>query len=119
MILWITVKKDDQVYKGVLNTGAMLSIMGRKSLQQAKIQKNKTQATRVADGRPIHCFGGVDVTAWLGDENVKQQSRVLDTDAFDIVIGTDFLRRNPQVKLLSVQRPYALHCDKKNPVYAT
>ena len=31
--------------------------------------------------------------------------RVLDTDAFDIVIGTDFLRRNPQVKMLSLQRP--------------
>ena len=35
----------------------------------------------------------------------------LDTDAFDIVIGTDFLRRNPQVKMLSLQRPYSLHCD--------
>ena len=26
-------------------------------------------------------------------------------------IGTDFLRRNPQVKMLSLQRPYSLHCD--------
>ena len=32
-------------------------------------------------------------------------------DAFDIVIGTDFLRCNPQVKLLSLPHPYALHCD--------
>ena len=36
---------------------------------------------------------------------------MLDTDAFDIVIGTDFLRRNPQVQMLSLQRPYSLHCD--------
>ena len=36
---------------------------------------------------------------------------MLDTDAFDIVIGTDFVRRNPQVRLLSLQRPYTLHCD--------
>ena len=36
---------------------------------------------------------------------------MLDTDAFDIVIGTDFPRRNPQVKMLSLQRPYSLHCD--------
>ena len=36
---------------------------------------------------------------------------MLDTDAFDIVIGTDFLRGNPQVKRLSLQRPYCLHCD--------
>ena len=36
---------------------------------------------------------------------------MLDTDAFDMVIGTDFLRRNPQVKMLSLQWPYSLHCD--------
>ena len=30
---------------------------------------------------------------------------------FGIVIGTNFLRRNPQVKLVSLQRPYALHCN--------
>ena len=27
-----------------------------------------------------------------------------------IAIGTDLLRRKPQVKLLSLQRPYSLHC---------
>ena len=54
---------------------------------------------------------GVDVTICLGDETVTQHCRVLDTDGFDIVIGTDFLRRNPQVKMLSLQRPYSLHRD--------
>ena len=47
----------------------------------------------------------------LGGEQVTQHCKVLDTDAFDIVIGTDFLRNNSQVKLLSLQRPYALQCD--------
>ena len=42
---------------------------------------------------------------------MTQHCKVLDTDAVDIVIGTDFLRRNPRVKLLSLQRPYALHCN--------
>ena len=56
-------------------------------------------------------WGGVDVTVCLGDEQVTLHCKVLETDAFDIVIGTDFLRRNAQVKPLSLQRPYALHCD--------
>ena len=47
----------------------------------------------------------------LGDEQVTQHCKVLATKAFDIVIGTDFLRQNPLVKLLSLQRPYALQCD--------
>ena len=56
-------------------------------------------------------WGKVDVTVCVGDEQVTQHCKMLDTDAFDIVIGTDFLRRNPQVKLLSLPSPYALHCD--------
>ena len=35
---------------------------------------------------------------------------MLDNNAFDIVIGAHLLRRNRNVKLLSLQRPYALHC---------
>ena len=95
-------KIRDQVFRGVLDTGATLSIVARRLLRTFK--KTKTVAIRVGDGRTIHFFGGVDVTICLGDETVTQHCRVLDTDAFDIVIGTDFLRRNPQVKMLSLQR---------------
>ena len=62
-------------------------------------------------GVPYIPSGGVDVTICLGDEAVTQHCRLLDTDAFDIVIGTDFPRRNPQIKMLSLQCPYSLHCD--------
>ena len=87
--------------------------MAGRLLKQAKIQKTKTVAIRVGDGPTIHSlgWGGGDVTVCLGDEQVTQHCKVLNTDAFDIVIGTDFLLPNPQVKLLSLQSPYALHCD--------
>ena len=51
------------------------------------------------------------MTICLGNQTVSQHCRVFDTDAFDIVIGIDFLRRNPQIKMFSLQRPYSLHCD--------
>ena len=102
----------EQVYKAVLDTGATLSIVAHRLLKQARIQKIKTVAIRVGDGRTIHSLGGgVDVTVCVGGEQVTQHCKVLDTDAFDIVIGKHFLRRNPQVKLLSLRRPYALQCD--------
>ena len=91
-------KIGDQVYKAVLDTGATLSIVARRLLKQANIRKIKTVAIGVGDGRTIHSLGGVDVTVCLGDEQVTQHCKVLDTDNFDIVIGTDFLRRNPQGK---------------------
>ena len=93
----------------MLDTGATLSIVARRVLKT--FRKTKTVAKRVGDGRTIHSLARVDVTICLGDETVTQHCRVLDTDAFDIVIGTDFLRRNPQVKMLSLQRPYSLHCE--------
>ena len=111
MVFCITVKIGDQVYKAVLDTGATLSIVACRLLKQTKIRKTKTVAIKVGDGRTIHSLGSVDVTVCLGAEQVTQYCKVIDDNAFEIVIGIDFLRRNPQVKLLSLQRPYALRCD--------
>ena len=102
-------KIGDQVFRAVVDTGATLPIVAQHLLKTFK--KPKTVAIRVGDGRTIQPWGGVDVTICLGDETVTQHCRVPDTDAFDIVIGTDFLRRNPQVKMLFLQRPYSSHCD--------
>ena len=104
-------KIGDQVHKAVLDTGATLSIVPLRLLKNARIRKTKTVAIRVGDGRTIHSLGGLDVTVCLGDEQVNQHCKVLNTDALDIVIGTYFLRCNPRVKLLSLQLPHALHCD--------
>ena len=105
----ILMKIEDQVFPAVLDTGATLSIVARRLLKTFK--KTMTAAIEVRDGRTIHSLGDVDVSICLGDESVMQHCRVLDTDAFDIVIGTNFPWKNPQVKMLSLQSPYALHCD--------
>ena len=110
-------KLGDQVYKAVLDTGATLSIVARRLLKQARIQKTKTVTIRVRDCRTIHSLGGIDVTVCLGNEQVTQHCKVVNTDAFDIVSGTGFLRHNRQVKLLSLQGPYALHCDFRSGLF--
>ena len=109
MVFGILLEISDQVFRAVLDTGATLSIVDRRLLKTFK--KTKTVAIRVGDGRTIHSCGGVDVSICLGDKTVTQHCRLLDTDAFGMVIGTDFLRRNPQAKMLSLQRPYSLHCN--------
>ena len=113
MVFWILVKIGDQVFRAVLDTGATLSIVARRLLKTFK--KTTTVAIRVGDGRTIHSLGWVHVTICLGDETVTQHCKVLDTDAFDII--TDFLRRNPVVKMLSLQRPYSMHCDLGSGVF--
>ena len=67
------------------------------------------------------------MTVCLGDVHMTQHCKVLDTDAFDIVIGTDLLRcclcniPMPYTATLAVAFSLSLwSChDEKNPVYAT
>ena len=87
-------KIGDQVFRAVLDTGATLSIVARRLLKTFK--KTKTVAIRVGDGRTIHSLGGVDVTKCLDDETVTQHCRVLDTNAFDIVIGPTSYEETPR-----------------------
>ena len=96
MVFWITVKIGDQVYKAVLDTGATLSIVARRLLKQAKIRKTKTVAIRVGDGRTIHSLGGVDVTACLGDEEVTQHCKVLDTTPLTLSLALTFCASTPR-----------------------
>ena len=77
----------DQVYKAVLDRGATLSIVARRLLKQTKIQKIRTVAIRVGDGRTIHSLGGVDAIVCLGDEQVSQHCKVLDTDALALSLA--------------------------------
>ena len=83
----------------MLDTGATLSIVVRRLLKTFK--RTKTVAIRIGDGRTFHSLGGVDVTICLGHKTVTQHCTVLDTGAFDTVIGTDFLRRNPGKNVVS------------------
>ena len=48
-------------------------------------------------GEPSIPWGGVDVSICLGDETVTQHCRVLDTDAFDIVLAPTSCEETPRL----------------------
>ena len=54
----------------------------------------------------------------LGDKMVNHSCSIRDIDAFDRVIGADFVCKHPQVRLLSMQKPYALTCNFGNGLYS-
>ena len=102
-------KIGDRIMQALLNTGATVSMVARRLLKTFK--KTKTVAIQVGDRRIIHSLGGFHVSIGFGNECVMQHCRVLDTDAFDIVIGTNVPRKTPHEKMLSVQHPHALQCQ--------
>ena len=56
LVFWILVKIGDQVFRGVLDTGATLSVVALRLLKTFK--KTETVAIRVGNGRTIHSRGG-------------------------------------------------------------
>ena len=69
--------------------------MPRRLVKAGTSQKTKTMAARAGDSRTIHSLGRVNVTICVGDKSVAQHYEVQETNAFDIVVPTDFFRRNP------------------------
>ena len=102
-------KIGSEIFKAVLDTGATLSIVAQRPLKLPYIGKTNLWPLEY-EMAGISVPLGVGVTVCFGDEEVTQHCRVVDNEASDIVIGRNFPCKTPLVKLLSLQRPYALHC---------
>ena len=56
-------------------------------------------------------MGMVILIIHLGSREVSQRAFVLDTDAFDLVVGMDFIVHPPEVKALNLTQRYHLVAD--------
>ena len=77
LVFSISVKIWHEVFRAVLDTGVTMSIVARRLLKNAMIQKTKAVAIKVGDSRTIHSLGGIDVTVCLGEESVTQHCYVV------------------------------------------
>ena len=49
----------------------------------------------------------------MGSRTITDQFYVMDTEAFDIVFGTDFFVQHSQIQSLTLQAPYLLYVDHR------
>ena len=63
--------------------------------------------------RPGRCAGGGDceVKVPMGSRSIVHRFYVMDTEAFDFVLGTDFFQNHSQILSLTLQAPYVLQVD--------
>ena len=47
----------------------------------------------------------------MGSRTIAHRFYVMDTDAFDFVLGTDFFVQHSQIQSLTLQAPYLLYVD--------
>ena len=70
-----------------------------------------TAAIRMGDGHVVHSCGDCEVEAPLGSRTIAHRYNLMDTEAFDFVLGTDFFVPHSQIQSLTVQEPYLLYVD--------
>ena len=86
--------------------------MAKKSLPCGDLKNIlPTAAIRMGDGHVVHSCGDCEVEVPMGSRSIAHQFYVMDTEAFDFVLGTNFFVEHSQILSLTLQAPYVLQVD--------
>ena len=111
-MFWVRIRLGAREYLGVLDTGATISIVAKKILPCGSLKNTMTTAAiRMGDGHVVHSCGDCEVEVPMGSRTIAHRFYVMDTEAFDFVLGTDFFVQHSQIQSLTLQAPYLLYVD--------
>ena len=111
-MFWVPIRLGGREYLGVLDTEATISIVGEKILPRGDLKNiMPTAAIRMGDGHVVHSCGDCEVDVPMASRSIAHRFYVMDTEAFDFVLGTDFFVEHPQILSLTLQAPYVLQLD--------
>ena len=114
-MFWVGICLGGGEYLGVLDTRATISIVAKKALPCGDLKNVlPTAAICMGDAHVVHSCGDCEVEVPMGSRSIAHRFYVMDTEAFDFVLGTDFLVEHSQIPLLTLQAPYVLQVDHGN-----
>ena len=70
-----------------------------------------TAAIRMGDGHVVHSCWDCEVEVPMGSESIVHRLYVMDTEAFDFVLGTDFFVEHSEILSLTLQASYVFQVD--------
>ena len=112
-MFWVRIRLRGREYLGVLDTGATISIVAKKILPCGSPKNTMTTAAiRMGDGHVVHSCGDCEVEVPMGSRTITHRFYVMDTEAFDFLLGTDFFVQHSQIQSLTLQAPYLLYVDQ-------
>ena len=115
LVFWVRIRLGGREYLGVLDTGATISIVAKKTLPCGTLKNTMTTAAiRMGDAHVVHSCGDCEVEVPMGSQTIAHRFYVMDTEAFDFVSGTDFFMQHSQLQSLTLQAPYLLYADHGN-----
>ena len=77
--------------EAIVDTGATISAVSRWYVPESAIKKEETLAVAVGSGETLYTLGTTELLLKLGDKVITQKAHVLETKAFQAVLGMDFL----------------------------
>ena len=111
-MFWVRIRLGGREYLGVLDTGATISIVAKKTLPFGDLQNIlPTAAIRIRDGHVVHSCGDCEVEVPMGSRSIAHRFYPMDTEAFHFVLGTDFFIEHSQILSPTLQAPYVLKVD--------
>ena len=114
-MFWVRIRLGGREYLGVLDTGATISIVPKKTLPCGSLKNTMTTAAiRMGDGHVVHSYRDCEVEVPMGSRIIAHRFYVIDTEAFNFVLGTDFLVQHSQIQSLNLKAPYLLYVDPGN-----
>ena len=110
-MFWVHIRLGGREYLGVLDTGATISIVAKKTLPCGSLKNTMTTAAiGMGAGHVVHSCGGCEVRC-LRSRTIAHWFYVMETEAFDFILGSDFFVRYSQIQSLTLQAPYLLYVD--------
>ena len=86
--------------------------MAKKALPRGDVKNiMPTAAICMGDDHVVHSCGDCGVVVPMGSSGTAHRFYVMDTEAFDFVLGTDFFMEHSQILSLTLQAPYVLEVD--------
>ena len=111
-MFWVRIRLGGREYLGVLDTGATISIVAKKTLPCGSLKNTMTSAAiRMVDGHVVHSCEDCEVEVPMGSRTIAHPFYVMLTEAFYFVLGTDFFVQHSQVQSPTLQAPYLLYVD--------
>ena len=112
LVFWVRFRLRGREYLGVLDAGATISTVAKKTLPSGDLKNiMPTAAIRMGDGHVLHSFGDFEVEVPMGSRSIAHRFYVMDNEAFDFVLGTDFFVEHSEILSLTLQAPYVLQVD--------
>ena len=112
LVFRVRIRLGGREYLGVMDTGATISIVAKKTLPCGHLRKVMLTATiRMGHGHVVPSCGDCEVYVPVGSKSIADGLGAMDGEAFDFVLGTDFFVEHAQILSLTLQTPYVLHVD--------